>query len=230
MIFADRAEAGRLLGKALSRHYQDKEVVVYALPRGGVVTAMEIGRRLNAPVDLVIVRKIGHPSQPEYAIAAIAEDGHMLGSERELAAVDPAWLEREKERQRAEAKRRRETYLGGRAAIPIEGKVAILVDDGVATGLTMRVGILELRHRRPKKLVVAVPVLPKSTADRIRSEVDELVALDLPEDSEYLGAVGAYYVDFSPVEDKEVIALMSRPATTAEDRPTKTAEGRPGRG
>jgi predicted phosphoribosyltransferase len=218
MMFADRAEAGRLLARALSG-YIGKDVVVYALPRGGVVTAVEIGRSLHAPIDLVIVRKIGHPSQREYAIAAIAEDGHMLGSERELAAVDPAWLEREKERQRAEAQRRRKTYLGGRAAIPAEGKVAILVDDGVATGLTMRVGILELQHRHPRKLVVAVPILPKSTADRIRSEVDELVALDTPEDSEYLGAVGAYYDDFSPVEDEEVIALMNRPATAAKAPP-----------
>ncbi len=220
MIFANRAEAGRLLAEALSP-YKDQEVVVYALPRGGVVTAVEIGRRLNAPVDLVIVRKIGHPSEPEYAIAAVAEDGHMLGSERELAAVDPEWLEREKERHQKEAKRRRETYLRGRSAIPVEGKVAILVDDGVATGLTMRVGILELRHRHPKKLIVAVPFLPKSTADRIRPQVDELVALHIPEDSEYLGAVGAYYEDFSPVEDEEVIALMGRPAPTADARPSR---------
>jgi predicted phosphoribosyltransferase len=214
MIFLNRAEAGRLLAKELSR-YKGKDVVVCGLPRGGVVPAVEIGRYLNAPVDLVIVRKIGHPEVPEYAIGAIAEDGHMLGSE-ELDTVDAGWLEREKQRQRAEAKRRREIYLVGRSSIPVEGKIAILVDDGVATGLTLRVGIMELKHRRPKKLVVAVPVLPKSTADRIRSEVDELVALQIPRDNEYLGAVGAYYDDFSTVEDDEVVELMSKPAASAK--------------
>lgn len=214
MIFANRAEAGRLLAKELSR-YKGKDVVVCGLPRGGVVPAVEIGRYLNAPVDLVIVRKIGYPGVPEYAIGAIAEDGHMLGSE-ELETVDPSWLEREKKRQREEARRRREKYLGGKPSISVEGKIAILVDDGVATGLTLRVGIVELRHRRPKKLVVAVPVLPQSTAARIRPEVDELVALQIPRDTEYLGAVGAYYEDFSPVEDEEVIALMSRPAAVAK--------------
>jgi predicted phosphoribosyltransferase len=217
VYFADRAEAGRLLAKALSR-YQGHDVVVYALPRGGVTTAMEIARFLKAPIDLIIARKIGHPSAPEYAIAAIAEDGHMVGSEDELSMVDQKWLEREKERQRAEAKRRREKYLGGRAPLPVEGRTAILVDDGVATGLTLRVGILELRHRRPKRLVVAVPVIPLSTATLVRSEVDDLVALEIPEDREYLGAVGAYYEDFSPVEDAEVIAMMERSAPAATTR------------
>jgi predicted phosphoribosyltransferase len=214
MTYANRGEAGRLLARALSR-YRNEEVVVYALPRGGVVTAMEIARHLNAPVDLIIARKIGHPGQPEFAIAAIAEDGDMVASES-LETVDPAWLENAKREQRAEARRRRERYLGSRAAIPVEGKVAILVDDGVATGLTLRLGILELRHRHPRKLVVAVPVLPRSAAERIRPEVDDRVALEIPSDREYRGAVGAYYSDFSPVEDDEVIALLSRPAAKVQ--------------
>lgn len=217
MYFSNRAEAGRLLAEKLS-HYKGKEVVVYALPRGGVVTAVEIGLQLNAPVDLIIARKIGHPAAPEYAIAAVAEDGHMIGSEKEISLVDPAWLELEKDRQRAEARRRREMYLGGRAPISATGKVAILVDDGVATGLTLRMGIVELRHCHPERLVVAVPVVPKSTATLLRSEVDELVALDVPEDHAYLGAVGAYYDDFTPVEDAEVIELMGRVAPTKEAR------------
>ena len=217
MYFANRAEAGRRLANELS-HYRGKEVVVYARPRGGVVTAIEIARYLNAPLDLVIARKIGHPAAPEFAIAAIAEDGHMVGSEDELAMVDPAWLEREKTRQRAEARRRRERYLGigRRAPIDAKGKVAILVDDGVATGLTLRVGIVEMRHRRPERLVVAVPVIPRPTAELIRAEVDELVALEVPEERDFLGAVGVYYVDFSPVEDAEVIARMRDHATPAK--------------
>lgn len=214
MFFANRTDAGRLLAKKLLR-YKNQDVVVYALPRGGVPTAMEIGTSLNAPVDLIVVRKIGHPSLSEYAIGAIAEDGHMIGSE-DLETVDPAWLANEKTRLRAEAKRRREKYLAGRAPISAKGKIAILVDDGVATGLTLRLGIKELRHRSPSKLVVAVSVIPRSTADRIRMEVDELVALEIPEDSEFLGAVGAYYGDFSPVEDDEVIALLNQQVPVAK--------------
>lgn len=217
MLFANRAEAGRLLAEKLS-HYQGKDVVVYALPRGGVVTAVEIGLCLNAPVDLITARKIGHPAAPEFAIAAIAEDGHMVGSEEELALVDPVWLEGAKEHQRAEARRRREKYLGGRAPISAKGKVAILVDDGVATGLTLRMGIVEIRHCHPERLVVAVPVVPKSTAMLLRSEVDELVALEIPEEHAFLGAVGAYYQDFSPVLDAEVIALLGRAAPVKEAR------------
>lgn len=214
MFFANRTDAGRLLAKKLLR-YKNQDVVVYALPRGGVPTAMEIGTSLNAPVDLIVVRKIGHPSLSEYAIGAIAEDGHMIGSE-DLETVDPAWLANEKTRLRAEAQRRREKYLAGRAPISAKGKIAILVDDGVATGLTLRIGIKELRHRSPSKLVVAVSVIPRSTADRIRMEVDELVALEIPEDSEFLGAVGAYYGDFSPVEDDEVIALLNQQVPVAK--------------
>lgn len=217
MYFANRAEAGRLLAKRLA-HVKDADVVVYALPRGGVSTAAEIARALDAPLDLVIARKIGHPRSPEYAIAAIAEDGHMIGSEEELAMVDPNWLEREKERQKEEARRRRMAYLGTRAPISAEGKVAVLVDDGVATGLTLRVGIKELRHRRPKRLIVAVPVIPSSTATLVRAEADELVALEIPDDRLYLGAVGAYYDDFSPVADEEVVALMGRAAPAESNR------------
>ncbi|HSQ61221.1 MAG TPA: phosphoribosyltransferase family protein [Acidobacteriota bacterium] len=217
MYFANRAEAGRLLAERLA-HLRGTEVVVFALPRGGVATAAEIARFLDAPLDLVIARKIGHPRSPEYAIAAIAEDGHMIGSEEELAMADPNWLDREKERQRAEARRRREAYLGARAPLPVEGKTAILVDDGVVTGLTLRVGIKELRHRRPKRLIVAVPVIPGSTAELVREEAGELVALEIPEDRRYLGAVGAYYDDFAPVEDAEVVALLARSAPAESNR------------
>ncbi len=210
MRFADRHDAGRRLAAVVLAKYRGSDVVVYALPRGGVVTGFEIARSLGAPLDLIITRKIGHPLQPEYAIAAVGEDGSMLGTERELEAIDAHWLEEEKKRQQKEIKRRHEVYLGGREAIPAEGKIAILVDDGIATGLTMRVGILELKHRHPKKIIVAVPVAPASTADLIRSEADELVALDIPADGEYLGAVGAYYDDFQQVEDEEVISLINR--------------------
>lgn len=208
MYFRNRTDAGRLLAKALKK-YKDEDVVVYALPRGGVVVAVEIARRLHAPLDLIITRKIGHPYQPEYAIAAIAENGHIVGEQKKLKALDQEWLQEEVERQRNEAKRRHEKYLQGKVKIPVKGKTAILVDDGVATGLTMRAGIVELKHRYPKRIVVAVPVVPKSTADMLKKEArGELVALEIPPDGAFQGAVGAYYDEFFPVEDEEVIATL----------------------
>lgn len=208
MYFRNRIDAGMLLAKALKK-YKDKEVVVYALPRGGVVVAVEIARRLHAPLDLIITRKIGHPYQPEYAIAAIAENGHIVGEQKELRVLDQEWLQEEIQRQRKEAKRRREKYLQGREEIPVKGKVAILVDDGIATGLTMRAGIMELKHRHPKRIVIAVPIVPKATADIIKKEAQgELVALEIPSDDAFQGAVGAYYDEFFPVEDDEVISTL----------------------
>jgi len=207
MYFTDRKEAGELLAKKL-RKYQHKDVIVYGLPRGGVVTAREIARFLNAPLDLIITRKISHPYSPEYAIAATAENGHIIGNRRELIAIDEDWLEEEIENQRHEAIRRRKKYLAGRKPMLPEGKIAILVDDGVATGLTLRVGIIELRHHHPKKLVVAVPVIPRSTANLLRTEADDVIAIEIPADDTFLGAVGAYYEDFSQVTDQEVIEIL----------------------
>lgn len=207
MYFKDRKEAGQLLVKLLKK-YKDKDVVVYALPRGGVVTALEIARYLHAPLDLIITRKIGHPYQPEYAIAAVAENGHIVSSSEEMKPISKKWLKEELEKQRIEAKRRREKYLEGKSEIAAKGGITILVDDGVATGLTIRTGILELRHRQPRKIIVAVPVVPKTTAAILAKEADEVVALDIPSDDEFLGAVGAYYSDFPQVEDEEVIAIL----------------------
>lgn len=206
-MFTNRTQAGQMLAKKL-QNYHGNDTVIYALPRGGVILGYEVAKALNAPLDLIITRKIGHPQQPEYAIAATAENGDIIGHPEELKAVSQDWLKQEIELQRKEAKRRRKLYLGSLKSIPAEEKTAILIDDGVATGFTLRVGILELRHRKPKKIVVAVPVISRSIADIVRSEADELVALDIPKDNEFLGAVSAYYDEFLPVEDEEVIALM----------------------
>lgn len=207
MRFKDRSEAGQLLAEKLKR-YVGKDAVVYAIPRGGVLTAVEIARNLQAPLDLVITRKISHPQNPEYAIAATAENGHIIGTRRELISIDEDWLEKEIERQRKEAARRRKKYLHGRDMIPPEGKIAIIVDDGVATGLTLRVGIMEIKHHNPAKLVVAVPVLPKSTVKVLRNEADELIALEVPSDDKFLGAVGSYYESFAQVGDKDVTRIL----------------------
>ena len=207
MGFADRTDAGRQLAEALKR-FRGQEAVVYALPRGGVVLGVEVAAALQLPLDLIIPRKIGHPLSPEYAICAVSEDGSRICNERETARVDPDWLEREIITQIDEARRRRQLYLEGRPPVPVEGKTAIIVDDGVATGLTMLAALRDMRKRKPARLVVAVPVTPTETAERLRRESDELVALDIPLD--YLGAVGAYYDRFDQVTDAEVVALMKQ--------------------
>lgn len=209
MLFKNRKEAGKLLASALKK-YKGKDVIVYCLPRGGVVTGLEIARYLNAPLDLIITRKIGHPNDFEYALAAVAKNGHIVATRNELTSVDGKWLKEEIEKQRLEAVRRGKKYLHGRSAISAKGKIAILVDDGVATGLTLRVGIIELKHRNPSKLIVAVPIIPKSVAQVIESETDELIALEIPSDDKFLGSVGAYYEDFSQVEDQYVVGILNR--------------------
>ncbi len=203
--FRDRVDAGRRLA-ALLEKYKDQNVVVYALPRGGVPVGKEIARKLHCPLDLVIIRKIGHPWNPEYALGAVAEDGLLVVNEEELARVDREWFEAEKARQMAEARRRRELYLKGKEPVPATGKIAILVDDGIATGSTMLVAVKKIRRENPEKIVVAVAVSPKDTARRFAQEVDEFVAVTIPE--VFWGAIGYYYDDFSQVSDEEVIALL----------------------
>ncbi|NTU89304.1 MAG: phosphoribosyl transferase [Actinobacteria bacterium] len=210
MMFVDRKDAGIKLARALSKYKLD-DVVVLALPRGGVVLGAEIAKELNAPLDLMITKKIGHPSNPEYAICAIAEEGSPVCNSAEVAFADSRWLDDETNRVRAEIKRRRETYLGNREPQSIEGKTAIIVDDGIATGLTMFAAIGEVKRRNPKKVVVAIPVTPADTARRLKAAVDDLVSLEI--DPLYLGAVGAYYEDFRQVEDDEVISLLDSVAT-----------------
>lgn len=206
-MFKDRKEAGALLAKKLIS-YRDQDVVVLALPRGGALVAQEIASLLNASLDLIFAHKIGHPLQEEFAIAAISEHGHLVGNQAELERLPPAWLEEKKQAVLQEIKRRRDLYLKGREALPLKDKIAILVDDGIATGLTAQAAILELRSLSPKKLVLAVPVTPKSTGDVLKNEVDELVALIMDPDDKFLGSVGAYYKVFPQVSDKEVLDLF----------------------
>ncbi len=205
MRFHNRKEAGKLLADALIK-YRGEEVIVYALPRGGVVLGYEVANALNAPLDLLIARKIAHPASPEYAIAAVTESGEMSVSEPELALLDKKWFREAAEKQREEAKRRRVKYLGDRSSAETAGKTAIIVDDGLATGLTMEAGIKELKKLHPKKIVVAVPVAPADTKIKISKMVDEIIVLCTPEI--FLGAVGNYYTEFPQVEDEEVIRLM----------------------
>ena len=204
-MFQDRRDAGKKLAEALIP-YRGHDVVVYALPRGGVVLGVEVARTLKAPLDLIVVRKIGHPLQPEYAIGAVAEDGYLLVSAGEIAGLDRRWFDRASAAELEEARRRRKLFLQGRDPIAVKEKLAIIVDDGLATGLTMLAAIHEIRKRHPQKLVVAVPVAAYETAEKLRSVVDDLVVLHIPE---RMGAIGAFYERFDQVSDDEVVALMN---------------------
>jgi len=206
--FADRTDAGRQLAHALVA-MKLVDPVVLALPRGGVPVAVEVAAALHAPLDLLLVRKIGAPGQRELAVAAVAEGpggGLVLDAETMAASgATRAYVESEATRERAEIVRRRAAYLGGRAPLPVEGKTAVVVDDGIATGTSVRAALQALRARHPARLVLAVPVAPPSAVDELRPLVDDLVCLSQPP---YFYAVGAHYADFRQVSDDEVIAAL----------------------
>jgi predicted phosphoribosyltransferase len=209
MPFVNRTEAGIALVAALSR-FRDQDPVVLALPRGGVPVAFEIARALDAPLDLVVARKIGVPFQPELAMGAVVNGDMPIVVRNDdviaVTGVAEAEFEAVCRRETAEIRRRRDRYLGGRAPADVAGKTAIVVDDGIATGATVRAALRATRTRRPKLLVLATPVAPNDTLKEMRSEVDEIVCL---ESHEFFGSIGAYYDDFSQVSDDEVVALLA---------------------
>jgi len=205
MSFANRQQAGKALTDAVS-DYQDKPVVVYALPRGGVVLGKIVASSLHAPLDLLIPRKIGAPGNEEYAIASVTETGDVVKSP-EATSVDPSWFAQAVVAQRVEAKRRRERYLSGRAQPDVTGKTAIIVDDGIATGLTMKAAIEDVKTHQPQSIVIAVPVAPQDTVKELEGLVDHVVVLETP--LLFLGSIGAYYDSFEQVSDEEVVDLMS---------------------
>jgi len=210
LYFKDRAEAGRKLAGFFD-HINGRNAVVYALPRGGVVVGAEIAKTIGAPLDLIITRKIGHPYNPEYAIGAIAENGHSVFNKEEVLGIDEQYLKEEAEKQTQEARRRREVYLGKKPLISSKGKTAILVDDGIATGLTMKAALKELKmHYNPQKIIIAVPVAPRDVVDEL--EKMEVEVLAIISDRDFLGAIGSYYQDFTSVEDQDVIRIMKEAA------------------
>ncbi len=214
--FYDRSEAGRALAQQLAKLYL-RQPVVLALPRGGVPVAAEIARELKAPLDLVLVRKIGVPWQPELAVAAIVDGEHpemVIDTDVQRAAgVDRAYIEAEAKKQLREIERRRRAYLGGRSPIPLEGRTVIVVDDGIATGTTVRAALQALRRHKPAALVLAVPVAPRETIAELRREVDRIVCLAEPEP---FYAIGLHYGDFHQVEDEEVTAALSSVSATSQ--------------
>lgn len=210
MPFADRTDAGRKLAQALAA-YKDQHVVVLALPRGGVPVAAEVAEALHAPLDLVLVRKIGVPMQPELAMGAVVDGATPLIVRNEeviqLAGIEEAEFKMVCSRELDEIERRRQRYLGGRARIEVAGRTAIVVDDGIATGATTRAALRATRARKPKKLVLAVPVAPTDSLPAMKAEADEVICL---EDYESFGAIGYYYSDFRQTSDQEVIDTLAR--------------------
>ena len=204
MLFMDRSQAGKALAGALDG-FIGQDSVVYALPRGGVVLGYEVARHLDAPLDLIITRKIGYPGSRECAVCAISEDGEMICDSLGASRLDPVWLGVRAEEEMEEANRRRRAYLEGRPPLMAGGKVAIVVDDGMATGLTVLLAIMVLKKQHPKSIVVAVPVSSMEAAEKIRREADELVALDVPPD---FGSVSEHYAEFAQLEDEDVIRLL----------------------
>lgn len=207
MVFKSRGEAGKKLVKLLG-DYKNQNTVVYALPRGGVVIGAKIAKALGAPLDLIITRKIGHPNQPELAIAAVSENGNVVVNPeyKELTKTD--WFLETEKSERAEAKRRREVYLKNRQPISCTAKTAIITDDGIATGLTLKSAIEQLKtYCQPKKIIIAVPVIPEDIARQFEKEKD-ISIISLERTGQFLGSVGAYYLDFSPVEDRDVMKIM----------------------
>lgn len=205
MQFENRFHAGKELAKKLSS-YKATDTVVYALPRGGVIVGCEVAKFLKLPLDMVITRKIGHPDNPEYAIAAVSQSLDIVCDKEEIRGIDVSWFDHEVKMQRQEAKRRREVYLSGRDPISCAGKAAIIVDDGTATGLTIRAAIKEIKYMNPSKIIIALPVIPDNVVSILKKDADEVVGIVIPK--HFLGAVGAYYKDFSQVSDEKVVKII----------------------
>lgn len=209
-FFADRADAGRQLAEALAPYANRPEVLVLALPRGGVPVGFEVARRLNAPLDVYVVRKLGVPGHEELAMGAIAGDGTCVVDEDLLATlhIEPAQLQRVARREMEEITRRERAYRDARPQPEIEEKTVIVVDDGLATGATMRAAATALRGRRPAAIVAAAPVATPRTCESLRDVVDRVVCVRTPEP---FHAVGLYYRNFEQTTDEEVRRLLEQP-------------------
>jgi putative phosphoribosyl transferase len=211
-MFKNREDAGRRLAEALA-HLKEERPVVIGLPRGGVPVAFQVAQALEAPLDLALVRKIGAPGQPELAIGAVVdgEDEHVIVNRRiaDAAGADDAFIARQAEAKVAEIEERRRRYFGGLSRPALQGRTAIVIDDGIATGATLRAALAGLRHSGVGKLVVAVPVGPPDTIAALREEADDVVCLEQPA---WFAAVGQAYEDFTQTTDDELIALLRRAA------------------
>jgi predicted phosphoribosyltransferase len=215
MRFSDRREAGKVLAEQLQQYRDRSDVIVLALPRGGVPVAYEVATALHVPLDVFVVRKLGLPDQEELAMGAIAGEGVVVLNDDVVRAygIDEATLRQIEARERAELDRRARTYRDGRPPVPIAGKTVIVVDDGLATGSSIVAAIHALHQLDPARIVVAVPAAPASTCRQLRREVDEVLCATTPEP---FFAVGQAYWDFRQTSDEEVTELLH---AAAEARP-----------
>lgn len=208
-ILQNRAAAGRRLVEPLLPYAHRADVIVLALPRGGVPVAYEVAKALEVRLDLMLVRKLGVPSHQEFAMGAIASGGIQILNEQALRVhpIDKAAFDAVVDRETKELKRREQVYRGSRPPLQLKDQVVILIDDGLATGASMLAAIHAVRVHAPSRIVVAVPVAPIETAEALRSEVDELICPLIPE---WLMSIGYFYMDFSQTTDKEVMDLLQR--------------------
>lgn len=207
-IFRDREDAGRRLAERLVR-YRGENPIILALPRGGVPVGYEISRLLQAPLDVIIARKLGAPGQPELAVGAVAPGGVRVVNDRTVQwlSIPGDWIESAVQKELAEVRRRTRRFRGERAELTIGGRTAILVDDGIATGMTARAAIRAVGAQQPRRVVLAVPVCAQETMGKLEAEVDEIVCLQTPAD---LWAIGFWYENFHQVSDEEVVELLER--------------------
>ncbi len=208
MGFRDRADAGRMLAADLAHLAGRDDVVVLALPRGGVPVAYEVARALRAPLDVFLARKLGVPGQPELAMGAIASGGVRVLHQAviDALAITPEAIEDVAAREGAELARREQVYRMGRPPLDVAGRTVVVVDDGLATGATMRAAVTALRAQLAGRIVVAVPVGPRETCEEMAAEADEVVCARIPHSFQ---AVGQWYDDFSPTTDDEIRALLA---------------------
>ena len=206
--FRDRADAGRQLARRLAAFAADRPVIV-ALPRGGAVVGYEIAHALDAPLDVLVARKLGAPKHPEFGVGAIAPGGMLIVDPQAVSftGMTDEDLERVTRKERDEMRRRERLYREDRPALDVKGRLVILVDDGIATGVTVRVAIMALRALGARRVILAVGVCSREAAAAIGPTVDDLVAIVIPEE---LSAVGPYYDDFDQVTDDQVIDLLAR--------------------
>ncbi len=213
--FRNRREAGRVLANALNKYAGRHNVVVLALPRGGVPVAFEVAEALGAPLDIFLVRKLGTPGHRELAMGAIASGGIRVLNDEVVTwlGITPEEIDAVAREEQRELERRQQAYLEGRALTPLEGRVVILVDDGLATGSTMRAAVQAVRQRNPARVVVAVPVGAPDTCSEMAALADEVVCARMPEP---FSAVGQWYVDFDQTTDEEVMDLIHEHAAAAK--------------
>ncbi len=215
MLFVNRRQAGAVLAGMLKQYADRPDVLVLALPRGGVPVAFEVAQALNAPLDVFIVRKLGVPGHDELAMGAIATGGVRVLNHDVVGylGLSQEVIDRVAARENRELERRERTYRGDRAAPEVQGRTVILIDDGLATGSTMRAAVAALRKQQPSRIVVAVPVAAPETCEELRSEVDETVCAATPRPFQ---GVGRWYQDFSQTTDEEVHELLSQASARGE--------------